>query len=396
MTRSSNPLISIIIPCYNYGRYVGRAIRSVLNQSYSNLELVVVENGSTDNSLEVIRGLSDPRLKVIVVEKNRGMVPAWRMGWEQSQGEWIGVLSADDYFHPEKLAVQMAHLQDRPHLDVLGTFVNVVDDLEAPISPETNSLAATFNADWDLQDPEQWCWSHRLLIATVLYRRQFCDEAASLNDSLYILCDWDYHLQLLRRGARMEVLPRGLTYYRWHGANNCNARHQGLAPIVTEWVYSHALQFVPWVRERGDAGALTRSIPKFFSTFSLAGVDAVSQARILFGLLYPDRMLEVCPSLEAFKSISAAMADTCPEYGRILELVEKLGPDIAFVSESQRSSQQEELQKLAAESARRAAERDRAKEALARAKERESRLMTKLADLQKSRLPRWLSRCLGR
>ncbi|MGE3314271.1 MAG: glycosyltransferase family 2 protein [Planctomycetaceae bacterium] len=102
----TDPLISIIIPCYNAERYVGEAIHSALEQSYANTEVIVIDDGSTDGSLEVIRSFGDR----IVCETgpNRGACAARNRGLELAGGEFIQFLDADDLLHPEKLTVQLS------------------------------------------------------------------------------------------------------------------------------------------------------------------------------------------------------------------------------------------------------------------------------------------------
>ncbi|MEM9567832.1 MAG: glycosyltransferase [Cyanobacteria bacterium P01_E01_bin.34] len=99
---SDTPLVSVIIANHNYGRYIGSAIDSVLKQTYQPIELIVVDDGSTDNSREVIEAYGE-RLTAIF-QANTGQGPAFTAGLQQSSGDIICWLDADDYFHPDKVA----------------------------------------------------------------------------------------------------------------------------------------------------------------------------------------------------------------------------------------------------------------------------------------------------
>ena len=96
-------MFSIIIPNYNRENSIIKAIESVLNQSFTNFELIVVDDCSTDNSLKVIKAVKDPRIKVVRLEKNSGAAAARNYGIEKAQGNYISLLDSDDYYDPNFL-----------------------------------------------------------------------------------------------------------------------------------------------------------------------------------------------------------------------------------------------------------------------------------------------------
>jgi glycosyltransferase involved in cell wall biosynthesis len=96
---NERPRVSIIIPCFNYARYIGAAIESAIAQTYENVEVIVIDDGSTDNSADVI-GRYSTRVRVITQE-NRGMVPSWHIGFAASSGQIVCYLDADDLLEPD-------------------------------------------------------------------------------------------------------------------------------------------------------------------------------------------------------------------------------------------------------------------------------------------------------
>ncbi|MEO1376410.1 MAG: glycosyltransferase [Cyanobacteria bacterium J06635_10] len=112
-TNSANPLVSVIIGNYNYGRFIAEAIDSVLNQTYRNYELIVVDDGSTDNSREIIESYQ-ARLTAIFQE-NGGQGAAFNAGFAASRGEIICFLDSDDYYYQEKLEKVVAAFNQNPH-----------------------------------------------------------------------------------------------------------------------------------------------------------------------------------------------------------------------------------------------------------------------------------------
>ena len=97
--------VSVIIPNYNYAQYVSQAINSVLNQTYSNIEIVVVNNGSTDNSLDILKGFGD-RI-CLVNQKNLGQSGARKSGLARATGDFIAFLDADDKWESKKIEKQL-------------------------------------------------------------------------------------------------------------------------------------------------------------------------------------------------------------------------------------------------------------------------------------------------
>src|SRR5690606_3615953 len=98
MSSPDLPLVSIVIPNYNYGRFIAEAIESVLNQTYPNIELIVVDDGSSDDSLEAIRQYE--KKLILISQKNSGVVVARNNGAAKSRGEYISFLDADDVIEP--------------------------------------------------------------------------------------------------------------------------------------------------------------------------------------------------------------------------------------------------------------------------------------------------------
>jgi glycosyltransferase involved in cell wall biosynthesis len=111
------PRVSVVIPVYNVESLVGTTLQSVLQQTYLDFEVIVVDDGSTDGSLEICQGFKDARIR-IVSQKNRGLAGARNTGIRHAQGEYIAFLDSDDLWLPEKLAKHVAHLDASPAVGV--------------------------------------------------------------------------------------------------------------------------------------------------------------------------------------------------------------------------------------------------------------------------------------
>jgi Glycosyltransferases involved in cell wall biogenesis len=109
----TSPLVSIIIPAYNAEQWIEEAVNSCLNQSYKNIEVIVVNDGSTDGTLSVVQQISDSRLKVFS-QMNMGACVARNRGFDESQGEYVNFFDADDTMYPDAIEKQIKHILGLP------------------------------------------------------------------------------------------------------------------------------------------------------------------------------------------------------------------------------------------------------------------------------------------
>ncbi len=126
---NTNPLVSVIIPVFNTEKYVAEAIESILRQTYEPIEIVCINNGSTDGSLEILKSFGD-RIVLIDSKENLGISGGRNKGIEIAQGEFLAFLDADDLSEPERIEVQVRHLQEHPELAISFSWMSCF------ISPE--------------------------------------------------------------------------------------------------------------------------------------------------------------------------------------------------------------------------------------------------------------------
>lgn len=112
---------------YNGEKYIGEAIQSVLNQTMSDFEFIIVNDGSKDRTEEIIRSYKDGRIKIINNEKNLGLIGSLNRGLEIASGKYIARLDHDDIAQPERFAIQYQFMEDHPHIDVVGSWTECID-----------------------------------------------------------------------------------------------------------------------------------------------------------------------------------------------------------------------------------------------------------------------------
>jgi glycosyltransferase involved in cell wall biosynthesis len=139
MQTDSPPLISVVMPVYNTSAYVKEAIESILNQTYTHFEFLIFNDGSTDNSVDLIKTYNDPRIKLYDYPVNTGYVTHLNKGLEVAKGEFIARMDSDDIAYPERFMVQIQYLINNPEIGFCGTQVKYINtEYLEPCLPTNN------------------------------------------------------------------------------------------------------------------------------------------------------------------------------------------------------------------------------------------------------------------
>lgn len=186
---SQSPLVSVVVITYNAAEYVGRAIRSVLQQSWTNLELIVVDDGSTDDTRTVIERFNDNRI-TYVQQENQGPNTARNHGVRLSQGEFVAFLDADDWWLPDKLSRQVALAGQQQNAGLIYSLAVGVDTA----GTEQGRAKTVINGHA----------VERLLLgqciagsaSSVMVRRKTIDTVGMFDESLHYAEDWEYWIRI--------------------------------------------------------------------------------------------------------------------------------------------------------------------------------------------------------
>jgi len=191
VSTEQDPLVSVIIPNYNHARFLGDAIRSVLDQGYKNVEIIVVDDGSTDNSRE-IAGQFDDQIHYIY-QTNAGLSAARNTGIQASMGSLIGVLDADDMYEPSYISTLVAELQSNSDADGIYCDYQFVDEenkllpqIEA--RPVASELLYKALLDGNFFVPE-----------SIFLHRYVYDEVGFFDEALRACEDWDVWLRVVKQ-----------------------------------------------------------------------------------------------------------------------------------------------------------------------------------------------------
>lgn len=201
----STPAISVLLPAYNAAEFVAAAIESILAQTRGDFELLVLDDGSTDATPQIVAGFRDPRLRVLKNERNLGLTATLNRGLREARGEFIARQDADDRAHPERFAKQLAAFRERPELLLLGTAAEQVDAhgrslgaLDMPLTPLAMRWAMLFD--------------NPLLHTAVMFRREpVLAEFGGYDESFAISQDYELWSRIARKDAAANLPDRLLT-----------------------------------------------------------------------------------------------------------------------------------------------------------------------------------------
>lgn len=204
----STPLVSVIIPAYDQARFLADAVQSVLDQAYTNVEIVVVNDASPDDTDAVMARFTDPRITYVVHDRNLRAAAARNTGMHAARGELLAFLDADDYFHPDKLEAHVRRLAAEP------------------------GVGATYNARFELNHSARTVrdmWRPPLTVgladlvvgfpfspSDLVVRRDWAAAVGWFHPSAGVAEDTDFFCRLALAGCRFAGIDRALNYRRFH------------------------------------------------------------------------------------------------------------------------------------------------------------------------------------
>lgn len=210
---SDNPKISVIIASYNHAPYVESSIRSVMAQTYSNIELLVIDDGSTDGSVEVIEQLQREFGFYFVAQKNQGLSRTLNMAIARSTGEYVAPFGSDDIMLPGRLALQIEYMRDKPEVGICAGAVTKIGADGMPLGNDKPPYWRRLDFDDIFLNRKPGSPA-----ATLLFRREVLDAVQGFDPDIS-LEDLYIELKVTRAGWFIDVLGEVLALYRVHESN---------------------------------------------------------------------------------------------------------------------------------------------------------------------------------
>lgn len=197
--------VSIVLPTFNGSRYLRESLDSCLNQTFDGIELIVVDDGSTDETPKILEEYKDPRLRVIRHRRNLKLPSALNSGFAASVGEYLTWTSDDNRYHAAAIETMLAALRARPDVGLVYAGMRLIDEFGRLIREEA-------------AEPPEMLQRKSVVGACFLYRRSVYQQIGDYNESLFRIEDYDYWLRIAQR-FKIAPLSEILYDYRVHPAS---------------------------------------------------------------------------------------------------------------------------------------------------------------------------------
>jgi glycosyltransferase involved in cell wall biosynthesis len=238
------PNVTVIMPCYNHAQFLTDSIKSVLRQTYSNLELIIVDDCSSDNSRDLIQALAktDTRINYIRHELNQGASKSRNVGLRAASGKFIGFCDADDIWESPKLSCQVDLLEKNPDYDVVYCDTIIIDEHGFPTGQR-------FSQRFPPPKPAAgWLFQHLIVrnfinMQSVLMRKECVQSVGYFDEGIKWVEDWWYWVRL-SRSHRFLYSKDPLAKYRVHGRSTNLVQKRGCC-VNRYKVYHRILQEYP-------------------------------------------------------------------------------------------------------------------------------------------------------
>ncbi len=260
------PRVSVLMTTYNGAAFIRDSIASILAQTYADFELVIVDDGSTDETPAILAAYADPRLRAVRAPGNLGVVGARNFGFALCRGDYIAALDHDDLSAPDRLAVQAAYLDSHPEIVLTGSEIRISEN---GVLRETDHEqgATPLLVRWMLHVDNPLTWS------SVMLRRAAIETLGVFMRPDYEFADdFDLYHRLLALGE-IARLDQPLVTYRWHEANTSHAKAE---PLLAAAAKILAPAYAPWLG--ADAPEAAGLAARYLST--RAPPDAATLRRL--------------------------------------------------------------------------------------------------------------------
>jgi glycosyltransferase involved in cell wall biosynthesis len=230
------PLVSICMPAFNAAPYINEAIQSIIDQTYTNWELIIVNDGSTDNTATIIEALNDKRIQIIN-QPNKGAATARNKGYKNSRGTYIKFLDADDIINAGMIAQQVELASKNPNCIISSKWSRFYNnDLSSfKLSPEEcwQDMPAV---DWVCSS---WKYTNSTTVPGVfLIPREIVEQARLWNESLSLLDDTEYFARTILKADQVIFSPNSTLYYRSGLQDNLSGRKDQAAHLSAFEAYN--------------------------------------------------------------------------------------------------------------------------------------------------------------
>lgn len=210
--------ISVVIACFNDADYIEQAVCSIQNQTYSNIEVIVVDDGSDTYTKNVLQSI-DSKIDTLIFQKNKGVSAARNKGIEVSKGDYIMILDSDDYLEPTFLEKAIKYFREENEVRMVSCYANLIygKNKKGLLKPNGGDIISFLN--------------NNCALGTSLYKKDDIAEINGYDEKMLLgLEDWDFNIRIMALGGMAQVITEPLYNYRIKG----NSRNEKAKKHKTE------------------------------------------------------------------------------------------------------------------------------------------------------------------
>ncbi|MEG0031914.1 glycosyltransferase family 2 protein [Acinetobacter sp.] len=216
MENTELPLVTVMIPCYNHEKFIKESIQSVIDQTYSRLELIVIDDGSKDNSIQIIEEMRlacEQRFEhfQFIFRENRGLSRTLNQGLSLARGEYFSIVASDDIMLSEKTAIQVDVFKKDPLITAVFGAHQYIDDESHVVSVKKASYR-------EFSFQEIFYHQHDIPASSQMIKLNHLRDIGGYNENTKVE-DWDLWLRLTGAGAKLVYIPDVIVGYRMHDSN---------------------------------------------------------------------------------------------------------------------------------------------------------------------------------
>lgn len=224
--------ISVIMPVFNEEKYIKSAIDSILSQSITNFEFIIIDDASTDKSLQIINTYVDSRIILIENKYNIGNYASRNKGLKVACGQYICIMDADDIAYPQRFEIQYAYLEKNLSISALGTFYDY--------QKEGNTRFSLFSHE---EIMIALLYNNCILHSSLMIRSSMMKKCKGYDEKFYYSSDYDLMCRISLMG-KIEILPKSLMFYRWHESQISQSHKKEQAVYANEIRQKYLFNFI--------------------------------------------------------------------------------------------------------------------------------------------------------
>jgi glycosyltransferase involved in cell wall biosynthesis len=233
------PKVTVVIAVYNGSSYVLQAIRSILNQSYKQFEIIIVNDNSTDNTKKIIKNIKSSKIKLINLNKNLGPYKCLDIGFKKARGKYIAILDSDDLAHRNRLSAQTKILDNETGTALVASWYTKIDQKNKII--EKVKMPPSDKGLFDISFP---C-NNLICNSSVMFRKRILKKIKYFDNNFFYSNDYNFFLRVFVK-YKIKVIKKFYVFYRVH--DNQMSQSKKLIKIICkenlknlEWSKNHNL-----------------------------------------------------------------------------------------------------------------------------------------------------------